>query len=67
PAGTPRDIVQKLNADINKVLAMPEVRNILLSQGNQVGGGTPEEFAAMIKAETVKWARVIKDAKIQAD
>ena len=67
PAGTPRDIVQKLNADINKVLAMPEVRNILLSQGNQVGGGTPEECAAMIKAETVKWARVIKDAKIQAD
>lgn len=67
PAGTPRDIVQKLNADINKVLAMPEVRNILLSQGNQVGGGTPEEFAAMIKAETIKWARVIKDAKIQAD
>ena len=67
PAGTPRDIVQKLNADINKVLAMPEVRNILLSQGNQVGGGTPEDFAAMIKAETAKWARVIKEAKIQAD
>ncbi|MEI6303013.1 MAG: tripartite tricarboxylate transporter substrate binding protein [Betaproteobacteria bacterium] len=67
PVGTPRDIVQKLNADINKVLAMPEVRNILVGQGNQVGGGTPEDFAAMIKAETVKWAKVIKDAKIQSD
>ena len=67
PAGTPREIVLKLNADINKVLAMPEVRNILIGQGNQVGGGTAEDFAAMIKAETVKWARVIKEAKIQAD
>jgi tripartite-type tricarboxylate transporter receptor subunit TctC len=46
---------------------MPEVREILLGQGNQVGGGTPEEFAAMIRAETSKWATVVKAAKIQAD
>ena len=67
PAGTPREVVQKINAAINKVLTMPEVREILLGQGNQVGGGTPEEFAAMIRAETSKWATVIKAAKIQAD
>jgi tripartite-type tricarboxylate transporter receptor subunit TctC len=67
PAGTPRDIVQKLNASINKVLAMPEVRDILLGQGNQIGGGTPEDFAAMIRTETAKWAKVVKEAKIQAD
>jgi tripartite-type tricarboxylate transporter receptor subunit TctC len=67
PAGTPRDIVQKLNTAINRVLAMPEVRDILLGQGNQIGGGTPEEFAAMIKAEATKWAKVVKDARIQAD
>jgi tripartite-type tricarboxylate transporter receptor subunit TctC len=67
PAGTPRDIVQKLNVSINKVLAMPEIRDILVGQGNQVGGGTPDEFAAMIRAETAKWAKVVKDAKIQPD
>ena len=67
PAGTPREVVQKINAAINKVLTMPEVREILLGQGNQVGGGTPEEFAAMIRAETSKWATVVKAAKIQAD
>ena len=67
PAGTPRDIVQKLNVSINRVLAMPEVRDILVGQGNQVGGGTPDEFAAMIRSETTKWARVVKEAKIQAD
>jgi tripartite-type tricarboxylate transporter receptor subunit TctC len=67
PAATPRDIVAKLNAAINKVLAMPEIRDILLSQGNQVGGGTPEEFAALIRSETVKWGKVVRDAGVRAD
>ncbi len=67
PAGTPRDIVAKANAAINKILAMPEVKNIILSQGNQAGGGTPEEFAALIRAEIPKWGKVVKDAHIQAD
>jgi tripartite-type tricarboxylate transporter receptor subunit TctC len=61
PAGTQKDIVAKLNADINRVLAMPEIREKLVSQGNQVGGGTPEEFAAMIRAETAKWGKVVKE------
>jgi tripartite-type tricarboxylate transporter receptor subunit TctC len=67
PAGTPKDIVAKLNATINTVLAMPEIREKLLNQGNQVGGGTPEEFAAMIRAETVKWGKVVREAGVRAD
>ncbi len=67
PAGTPKDIVAKVNAAINSVLAVPEVKNIIVGQGNQVGGGTPEEFGALIRSEMVKWGKVVKDAKIQAD
>ena len=67
PAGTPRDIVQKLNAAINKVLAMPEIAEKITSQGNQVGGGTPEEFGAWIRAETAKWGKVVRDAGVRAD
>ena len=65
--GTPRAIVDRLNAEVNKVLANPEVRNRLTSQGAEVQGGTPEKFAAHIKAEIPKWAKVIKEAGARVD
>ena len=67
PAGTPREIIVRLNAAINQVLALPDIREKITSQGNQVGGGTPEEFGVLIRAETTKWGKVVRDADVRAD
>lgn len=60
PAGTPREIVTKLNATIAAWLATPDAKDKLLSQGAIAAGGTPEAFARHIDAETAKWAKVVK-------
>ncbi len=67
PKGLPPALVKQLNEVANKALQMPEVKNMLLSQGNEMGGGTPEQFAALIRSETVKWTKVVKDAKIDPE
>jgi tripartite-type tricarboxylate transporter receptor subunit TctC len=67
PKGTPRAIIDKLNVVANQVLKDPVVREQITSQNNEVGGGTPEEFAALIKSESLKWAAVIKAAGIKAE
>ena len=67
PVATPRDIVGKLNSEIVKVLAQPEVRRQFAAQGIDVIGGTPEQFAAYIRAEIAKWARVIKESGARAE
>ena len=67
PAGTPRVIVQRLNAEIVKIIALPEVRERLDMLGVDPVANTSEEFAAFQKAEIAKWAKVIKDANIQAN
>lgn len=67
PAGTPDAIVQKLNADIAKVLAQKDVHDRLESLGVEPLGGTAQQFAATIKSDTVKWAKVVKDANIQIE
>ncbi len=67
PKGMPAALVKQLNEAANKALNMPEVKDKLLSQGNELGGGTPEQFAALIKSETIKWAKVVKDAKIDPE
>jgi len=64
PAGTPKDIVAKLNAEINKALAAEDVRAKLFASGIDIQGSAPERFADYIKAEVVKWAKVTKDAGI---
>jgi tripartite-type tricarboxylate transporter receptor subunit TctC len=63
-AGTPKPIVEKLNRDLNAVLAMPEMRQKLAEQGAETIGGPPEAFAKHIAAEREKWSRVIKTANI---
>lgn len=67
PAGTPRAIVDRLNKELNAILAMPEQRDAILSTASEVAGGTPEEFGALIRSETTKWADVVKAAKIQPE
>jgi tripartite-type tricarboxylate transporter receptor subunit TctC len=64
PAGTPKEIVLKLNAEINKALAMEDVRAKLTATGIEIQGGPPERFAAYIKAEVEKWGKVTKEAGI---
>jgi tripartite-type tricarboxylate transporter receptor subunit TctC len=67
PAGTPKPIVDRLNAEIQKVLATPEAQAQLLDQGAYAVKGSPDEAAARVKLEVGMWAKVIKDANIKAD
>ena len=65
--GTPRAVQQKLNVEVNAVLKDPQVAKFLESQGAIIEGGSAEKFAAHIKAEIPKWAKVIKDSGARAD
>jgi tripartite-type tricarboxylate transporter receptor subunit TctC len=65
PAGTPRPLVRTLHADIVKVLAKPEVRDRFLTQGFEPVGSTPEAFGQLIRDETEKYRKIIRDAGIQ--
>ena len=67
PKGLPADIVKQLNAVGNKALQDAGLRKTILDQGNEVVGGTPEEFAALIKTEAPRWGKVVKDAKIEPE
>jgi tripartite-type tricarboxylate transporter receptor subunit TctC len=67
PAGTPGAIVSKLNADVLKVLNSPDFQARVLSLGGEVAGGTPADFAAQIRSETLKWRKVVKEAKISGN
>jgi tripartite-type tricarboxylate transporter receptor subunit TctC len=64
PAGTPPDIVAKLNQAVREVMAQPDVKHRLLALGIEAQAGPPEEIAARLKADIAKWAKVIDDAKI---
>jgi tripartite-type tricarboxylate transporter receptor subunit TctC len=66
-AGTPREIVLRLNGETKKVLAQPDARDKLVAQGLTVVGSSPDEFAAHIRSEYAKWAKVIKDANIKPE
>jgi tripartite-type tricarboxylate transporter receptor subunit TctC len=67
PAGTPKEIVDRLNAEAKKILAMPDVKAKLLEQGVDPMYTTPEQTRAHIRGEIDKWARVIKAANVKAD
>lgn len=67
PGKMPAAMAQRLNEDINKVLAMPDVQEKLEQYGAEDGGGTAEKFAEFIRSEQQKWARVIKDAKVTVE
>lgn len=67
PKGTPKAIIDKLNAAANEALKDPQLRQLMLSQGNEIGGGTPADFAALIKSESAKWSVVVKTANIKPE
>jgi tripartite-type tricarboxylate transporter receptor subunit TctC len=67
PKGTPKAIIDKLNAAANEALKDPQLRELMLSQGNEIGGGTPADFAALIKSESAKWSTVVKTANIKPE
>lgn len=67
PAGTPKDLVQRLSADINKALSDPQVKQRLHEVGAEAAPTTPEVFAKMLHAEIEKWTQVVRTANIQVD
>jgi tripartite-type tricarboxylate transporter receptor subunit TctC len=67
PAGTPMAVVERLNAELNKVMASPDVRSRLALQGAEPLGGTSAEYAAYMQSESVKWSQVIKAAGVKAE
>ncbi|MDQ6681524.1 MAG: tripartite tricarboxylate transporter substrate binding protein [Pseudomonadota bacterium] len=67
PAGTPADIVMRLNAEMNALLKQPEVRETLGKQGLAATGGSPEQLAQMTRDDMERWAKVVQAAKIEAD
>jgi tripartite-type tricarboxylate transporter receptor subunit TctC len=67
PAGTPKAIINKLNFEINAVLKLPDVRAKLEAAGIDIQGGSPQEYAALIKSDLSKWSKVVKEAGITAE
>jgi tripartite-type tricarboxylate transporter receptor subunit TctC len=67
PAGTPKDVVARLNAEFNKALQSPELRKRLGDEGADAAGGSAEQFAALIKDEIVRWGKVVKESGAKVD
>jgi tripartite-type tricarboxylate transporter receptor subunit TctC len=67
PAKTPKEAILKLNASINAALKMEDVRSRLVGAGIEIQGGTPEQFAGVIRNEIDKWGRIVKEAGIQPE
>ena len=67
PANTPREIVTKLHAEIVKAVSLPDIRELYTKTGAEPLTNTPEEFAAMIQGEVIKWAKVAREANIHAE
>ena len=67
PAGTPPALVHKISGDIARVVAIPDVRERILAQASIPVGNTPEEYDAFIRAEIVKWSKVVKETNVQTD
>ena len=67
PAKLPAAIAQKVNADVNTVLALPDVQEKMDTYGAEDGGGSTEKFASFIHTEIVKWAKVVKEADVKVD
>lgn len=67
PAGTPKPIISRVNAALNGALQSPELIKMLNARGADAVGGTPEEFAKVVKADFAKWAKVVKDSGARVD
>jgi tripartite-type tricarboxylate transporter receptor subunit TctC len=67
PTGTPKEIVSRLNGEIAKILALPDVRDRLAGLGAEPLGGSPEQFGQLMQTEVTKFAQIIKDANVQGE
>jgi len=67
PAGTPKDIVNKLNAEIVQAVMQPAVRDQLIKMGFEIVSNTPEQYAAFLREENVKWGKVVRDLNLRAE
>jgi tripartite-type tricarboxylate transporter receptor subunit TctC len=67
PAGTPKDIVEKLSAECRRIVQMPDVIEKMRSFGSEPVGGTPEQVAVFLKEERVRWEAAVKAANITKD
>ncbi len=67
PAGTPKDVITRLNAEFNKALQNADLRKALGDQGADAAGGTPEQFAAVIRDDIPRWGKVVKDSGAKVD
>ena len=67
PAGVPKTIVDKIAAEVARIVKLPDVAERFQLDGAEAVGSTPKEFAAFLKTETQKWSKVIKDAGIKPE
>jgi len=67
PAGTPKDAVAKLNAEFNKALQQPELKKRLGDEGADALGGTPEQFAQLIRDDIARWGKIVKESGVRLD
>ena len=67
PAATPREIITRLNAEVNRALNLPDMRERFAEQGAIQAPGTPEDFGAWIRSEIAKWAKVVKASGAKAE
>jgi tripartite-type tricarboxylate transporter receptor subunit TctC len=67
PAALPAPIVAKLNSEIGRALASPDMHERFVSQGIDLQSSTPEQFAALIKSEIVKWRKVVRESGAKVD
>jgi tripartite-type tricarboxylate transporter receptor subunit TctC len=66
-AGTPTEVVERVNREVNRILQMPEVRDRIIERGNTPAGGTPQQFDELIASEMGYWGEIIRSAKVKAE
>ena len=67
PAGTPNAIIDKLQAEVAKIVREPDIRERMAALGGEPVGSTPDQFAAIVKGDVAKWKKVVKGANIHVD
>lgn len=67
PAGLPKDVVEKVNAEVNKALGAEDVKKKLEDQGVDIAGSTPEAFGKLVRDDIAKWGRIVKDSGVKVD
>jgi tripartite-type tricarboxylate transporter receptor subunit TctC len=67
PNGTPREIIAQLQREIASLLTLPDVKELLAKQGNEVNSAGPEQFAAVIRSDLAKWSKLAREQNIRIE